>query len=531
MTLLRIEDLRIGFPGAPPVVDGVSLTLDAGERYCILGESGSGKTLTALAIPQLLPANALQLGGRIEVDGESVRELSGSALSRLRGGTVGYVFQEPQSALNPVMRIGEQVAEAVRRHGGLRGRMAREAATELLRRVGIQQPQQAYDQYPHQFSGGMKQRALIAMAIAGRPKLLIADEPTTALDVSIQAQILRLLIDLCEQDGLGLLFITHDLGVAHQVAERIAVMQAGRIVEEAEVNSLFACPQASATQALFAAWPRRAMREARVASATDGERVLEVNELEVSYGTGRKLWWGRVPVRPVLSAVDLTLAAGETLAVVGESGSGKTTLARALTGLVRPSKGSILLQGEDLLNASASDWRKARAYLQIVFQDPFASMNPRMNIEQVVGEGLLALGLEADKTRRRARIVRVLEEVGLAGDVLTRYPHEFSGGQRQRICIARALVLEPKVLICDEPTSALDAAVQWQILQLLRGLQARTGMAYLFITHNFSVVEYFADRVLVMHQGRVVETGPVERILDNPEVAYTRELLRAVPRF
>jgi peptide/nickel transport system ATP-binding protein len=531
MTVLRIDNLGIRFAGMErPAVDALSLELAAGETYCLLGESGSGKTLTALAVPALLPEGALLTGGRVEVCGQVVHELAPDELTRLRGGTVGFVFQEPQSALNPVMRVGEQVAEAVRRHTGLRGAQAVQAAIQLLERVGIANAAERYRDYPHQYSGGMKQRALIAMAIAGRPRLLIADEPTTALDVTLQAQVLALLRDLCREQDMALLFITHDLGVARQVAERVGVMQAGRLVEEAPVAELYAAPQSEYTRALFAAWPRRALRTPHEGVAKPAP-VLEVAGLAVSYPGARRSWLGRGVPRRIINAVDFTLMRGETLAIVGESGSGKTTLARAVLGLVRPDGGRILLQGLDLARASGSEWRRARARLQIVFQDPYASMNPRMTIEQVVGEGLEALRIETRTGPRRLRVIRALEEVGLDASILERYPHEFSGGQRQRICIARALVLEPEVLVCDEPTSALDASVQWQILQLLKALQTRTGIAYLFITHNFSVVEYFADRVLVLHQGKVVETGTVDAILDRPEAAYTRALIASVPRW
>jgi microcin C transport system ATP-binding protein len=529
--LLTIEGLTIGFPDAPrPVVDEVSLTLAAGEIFCLLGESGSGKTLTALAVPRLLPAGARILAGRIQLAGHDVLAADAGTLRRLRGGTVGYVFQEPQSALNPVLTVGEQIAEAIRQHHGLARRAARTATIELLERVGIRGAAERCDDYPHQYSGGMKQRALIAMAMAGGPRLLVADEPTTALDVTLQAQILELLRGLCRETGMGLLFITHDLGVARQMADRMAVMKTGRVVETGTVARVFAAPRSDYTRALFAAWPRRSLRAPKPSLA--GERtVLAVTGLEVDYAAGRRGWFtGRRP-EPVVRDVGFRLARGETLAIVGESGSGKTTLARAILGLIPARAGALALDGHAFDARRLARERSLRARLQIVFQDPFASMNPRMSIEQVVGEGLAALRPELHGEERRARLIKALEAVGLDEAALERFPHEFSGGQRQRLCIARALVLEPDVLVCDEPTSALDATVQWQVLGLLRELQERLGTAYLFITHNFSVVEYFADRVLVMHQGRVVEAGTVDEILDAPRDPYTRQLVAAVPRW
>jgi len=530
-TLLEIEGLSIGFPGrSQPVVDAVSLTVAAGEIFCMLGESGSGKTLTALAVPQLLPTAATILAGSIRLAGTSVLEADERTLRRLRGGTVGYVFQEPQSALNPVLTVGEQIAEAVRQHRGVSGRAARTATIELLERVGIPEAGTRCLDYPHQYSGGMKQRALIAMAMAGNPKLLVADEPTTALDVTLQSQILDLLRALCRDAGMGLLFITHDLGVARRMADRMAVMRAGQVVEAGAVDTIFAAPTSEYTRALFAAWPRRSLRTPKPALAA-AATVLAVAGLEVDYAGRRRGWFGRVAPQAVVREVGFSLRRGETLAIVGESGSGKTTLARAILGLIPARAGALELAGRPFDARLLARERALRARLQIVFQDPFASMNPRMSIEQVVGEGLTALRPDLGPAARRSCLEQALAAVGLDATALERYPHEFSGGQRQRLCIARALVLEPDVLVCDEPTSALDATVQWQVLGLLRELQERLGTAYLFITHNFSVVEYFADRVLVMHQGRVVESGTVDEILDRPRAAYTQRLVAAVPRW
>jgi ABC-type microcin C transport system duplicated ATPase subunit YejF len=530
-SLLDIRSLTIAFPGqARPAVEDVSLSLEAGEVFCLLGESGSGKTLTALSVPRLLPVEAVVTDGSVHLAGQSVLDASADELRRLRGGTVGYVFQEPQSALNPVMTVGEQIAEAVRAHRGLSHRAARLATIELLDRVGIRQPSERVDDYPHQYSGGMKQRALIAMAIAGEPRLLVADEPTTALDATLQAQILDLLRALCRDAGMGLLFITHDLGVARRMSDRIAVMSGGRVVESAPARTLFEAPQSDYTRALFAAWPRRSLRVPKP-SLADAPLVLEVADLSVAYRGRRRGILGRASTDVVVRDVSFRLVRGETLAVVGESGSGKTTLARAVLGLIPAQGGRMGLDGRAFDARSLARERQLRARLQIVFQDPYASMNPRMTIEQVVGEGLAALQPGLRGNERRARIVEAVEAVGLDAAVLERYPHEFSGGQRQRLCIARALVLEPGVLVCDEPTSALDATVQWQVLGLLRELQRSRGTAYLFITHNFSVVEYFADRVVVMHQGRVVEQGTVDEVLDHPREDYTRQLLAAVPRW
>ena len=540
--VLEIRDLEIlvdGEEGTRQAVRGLSLAIARGETFALVGESGSGKSVTALSLLRLLPPALGIARGAALLAGTDLHRLPEGRLRELRGGRVGTIFQEPATSLNPVMRIGEQIEETLRAHTALRGAAARARVVEWLRRVGIPEPERRIDDYPFQFSGGQKQRIMIALALAAEPDLLIADEPTTALDVTVQAQILALLADIQRELGMAILLITHDLAVVRQVAHHVALMRHGEIVESAPAADFFQAPRHPYARELFAAIPTFAKRDQTLAGVprtlparTPGECLLEVRDLAVHYPLRRGAW-GRTRdwVRAV-DGVSFDLHAGETLALLGESGCGKTTTGKALLRLLDGPRigGSARLGGAELLTADGRTLQRLRRQIQIVFQDPFASLDPRMRIAATLEQGLLALRPELDAAERQKRAAALVERVGLPGDTLQRFPHEFSGGQRQRIAIARALIVEPQVLVCDEPTSALDVSVQAQILDLLRELQAERGLAYLFITHNFGVVEYLADRIAVMDGGRIVEQGGAERVLRAPAHAMTQRLLAAVPR-
>jgi peptide/nickel transport system ATP-binding protein len=540
--VLEIRDLEIlvdGEEGTRQAVRGLSLAIARGETFALVGESGSGKSVTALSLLRLLPPSLGIARGAALLAGTDLHRLPEGRLRGLRGGRVGTIFQEPATSLNPVMRIGEQIEETLRAHTALRGAAARARVVEWLRRVGIPEPERRIDDYPFQFSGGQKQRIMIALALAAEPDLLIADEPTTALDVTVQAQILALLADIQRELGMAILLITHDLAVVRQVAHHVALMRHGEIVESAPAADFFQAPRHPYARELFAAIPTYAKRGQTLAGVprtlparTPGECLLEVRDLAVHYPLRRGAW-GRTRdwVRAV-DGVSFDLHAGETLALLGESGCGKTTTGKALLRLLDGPRigGSARLGGAELLTADGRTLQRLRRQIQIVFQDPFASLDPRMRIAATLEQGLLALRPELDAAERQRRAAALVERVGLPGDTLQRFPHEFSGGQRQRIAIARALIVEPRVLVCDEPTSALDVSVQAQILDLLRELQAERGLAYLFITHNFGVVEYLADRIAVMDGGRIVEQGSAERVLRAPAHAMTQRLLAAVPR-
>ncbi|WP_288435946.1 dipeptide ABC transporter ATP-binding protein [uncultured Pseudomonas sp.] len=540
--VLEIRDLEIlvdGEEGTRQAVRGLSLAIARGETFALVGESGSGKSVTALSLLRLLPPALGIARGAALLAGTDLHRLPEGRLRELRGGRVGTIFQEPATSLNPVMRIGEQIEETLRAHTALRGAAARARVVEWLRRVGIPEPERRIDDYPFQFSGGQKQRIMIALALAAEPDLLIADEPTTALDVTVQAQILALLADIQRELGMAILLITHDLAVVRQVAHHVALMRHGEIVESAPAADFFQAPRHPYARELFAAIPTFAKRGQTLAGVprtlparTPGECLLEVRDLAVHYPIRRGAW-GRTRdwVRAV-DGVSFDLHAGETLALLGESGCGKTTTGKALLRLLDGPRigGSARLGGAELLTADGRTLQRLRRQIQIVFQDPFASLDPRMRIAATLEQGLLALRPELDAAERQRRAAALVERVGLPGDTLQRFPHEFSGGQRQRIAIARALIVEPRVLVCDEPTSALDVSVQAQILDLLRELQAERGLAYLFITHNFGVVEYLADRIAVMDGGRIVEQGSAERVLRAPAHAMTQRLLAAVPR-
>ncbi|WP_431289044.1 ABC transporter ATP-binding protein [Roseateles chitinivorans] len=634
--MLKIDDLHVHLDadaGLVRAIDGMRLTLAQGQTFALVGESGCGKSMTALALMRLLPDNGRIAGGRLDLDGQDLFDLSEARMRDVRGGRIGMIFQEPGTSLNPVMKVGAQIVEAIEAHTPLRGEAARKKAIDWLRRVGIPEPERRIDEYPFRLSGGQKQRIMIAMTLAAEPDFLIADEPTTALDVTIQAQILDLLKDLQRERGLGLLLITHDLGVVSGMAHQVALMYAGQIVEVASAAEFFAAPKhpyarlllqalpdaqrrgeplaaipgtvpplwltfegcrfaprcdramvhcASTPPALAAVSggdaahevrcllytdpresvagtesaggagaPLRSIASSRSAFAPRGtgassaeqspSMLLEVKDLDVRYPMARGFFGGTKRWFDAVGGVSFSIEAGRTLALVGESGCGKTTSGKAIVQLLRRVaviEGQALLhpptgQGgaaTDLFHLDGVALREARRQVQIIFQDPFASLNPRLRVQEVLEEGLLALRPELDAPARLALLHDLLDQVGLRRDALSRFPHEFSGGQRQRIAIARALAVEPRLIVCDEPTSALDVSVQAQILNLLRDLQRSRGLSFLFITHNIGVVEYIADQVAVMQAGRIVESGTCDDVLGSPREDYTRTLLAAVPR-
>ncbi len=609
---LEVRDLEVALDvdaGVVRAVDGLSLTLRRGQTFALVGESGCGKSMSAFALMRLLPDNGRVPAGSVRLGGEELLDLPESRMRGVRGGRIAMIFQEAATSLNPVMKVGAQIVEAIEAHTPLRGDAARAKALEWLARVGIPEPERRIDDYPFRLSGGQKQRVMIAIALAAEPDFLVADEPTTALDVTIQKQILDLLRELQRERGLGLLLITHDLGVVAGMAQQVALMYAGQIVEVATADAFFRQPQHPYARLLLRAVPDAAKRGERlaaipgtvpplstsftgcrfvercdralatchhtrpallstgehrlvrcvlygpgapaaaeatvstapaVAATAPAERapaervpLLDVQHLSVHFAVRLGLLQRAGARFTAVDDVSFTLAAGRTLALVGESGCGKTTIGKALMQLLRgvaTVEGGVRLQGRELLTMEGAALQAVRRDLQIIFQDPFASLNPRLRIYQTLEEGLITLRPELDAAARRARIEALVERVGLRRDALERWPHEFSGGQRQRIAIARALAVEPKLIVCDEPTSALDVSVQAQILNLLRELQREFALSYLFITHNIGVVEYIADEVAVMTRGRIVEAGRVDSVLDAPRSSYTRTLLDAVPR-
>ncbi|MEW6444940.1 MAG: ABC transporter ATP-binding protein [Pseudomonadota bacterium] len=522
--LLAVRDLGLAFAtpaGEREVLRGVSFEVPEGGRVALVGESGSGKTVTALAIPRLLdPRIARCTGGAIHFGGEDMLAVPEARLRALRGRQIGMIFQEPMSALNPLHPVGRQIGESLIVHEGLKPAAARARAIELLDRTGIREPHKRVDALPHQLSGGQRQRAMIAAALACRPRLLIADEPTTALDVTLQAQILELLGELQREMGMAVLMITHDLPLVRRFAEQVVVMRHGEVVEKGTVESVFGAPAHDYTRLLLDSAPVR-----DIAPPRDESLLLDARGIACVRGASSG-WFRRRPGQTVLKDVDVSLRQGETLGVVGESGSGKTTLAHVLLRLL-PGEGRVVIAGTDWRGLRGESLRQARRQAQVVFQDPFAALSPRMNVEQIVGEGLRVHEPALSAGARRTRVAEVLREVGLGEDALWRYPHEFSGGQRQRIAIARALVLRPRLIVLDEPTSALDVSVQRQVLGLLQDLQRRHGLSYLLITHDLRVIRAMAHRVLVLREGRVVEQGETLGLLARPREDYTRALIEA----
>ncbi|KNZ34256.1 MAG: ABC transporter ATP-binding protein [Methylibium sp. NZG] len=644
--MLNVADLKVELhadAGLVKAIDGLSLAIERGETFALVGESGCGKSMTALALMRLLPENGRVTEGRVDLQGHDILALPESQMRVVRGGKIGMIFQEPGTSLNPVMRVGDQIVEAIEAHTPLRGAQARAKAIEWLGRVGIPEPERRIDEYPFRMSGGQKQRVMIAMTLACEPDFLVADEPTTALDVTIQAQILDLLKRLQKEQGMGMLLITHDLALVSGMAQRVALMYAGQIIEVAGADDFFRAPLHPYAKLLMNALPdagkrgtslaaiagtvpplwqsfigcrfaprcdrvmdachttppelqgigqrsvrcllyadprvaREVLKEAMlqpVAAAEptrpaafaattapgalgayggpgaaavgssagsgaahrkphpDTAALLEVQELSVRFPIRKSLLRGAQGVFTAVDNISFNIRPGQTLALVGESGCGKTTTGKAIVQLLRDQavvEGRALFNGHDLFKLEGAVLREARRSVQIIFQDPFASLNPRMRVFDILEEGLLALRPSLDTAARRAGIEKLVDQVGLRRDALDRYPHEFSGGQRQRIAIARALAVEPKLIVCDEPTSALDVSVQAQILNLLRQLQRELGVSYLFITHNIGVVEYIADHVAVMQNGRIGEMGVAEAVLRHPRSTYTRTLLAAVPR-
>jgi peptide/nickel transport system ATP-binding protein len=525
VALLDIDRLSLTI-GSHRILDDVSLKVRAGETLGIVGESGSGKSMTALSVMRLLPAG-VRLSGAIRLDGEDLLSRSERAMCGIRGRRIGLVFQEPMTALNPVRTIGNQIAEAVRLHMPL-GRADIEArVARLLDRVGLSSQRVGPDRYPHQLSGGQRQRVVIAIAIACDPKLLIADEPTTALDVTVQAQILALLREVAAEDGASLVLITHDLAVVAETAERIAVMKDGRIVEEAATLDLFRAPRSDETRRLIAATtaaPRTVPpppADASVLVATEG--------VDRAYPLPRTALFAPRRQARVLRDVSLEIRAGESVGLVGESGSGKSTLARTILALDRPNAGTVRFRGEDLFALPPAGLRALRPGIQAVFQDPYGSFNPRQTVARIVGEPLHLLGAECLGDERRRRVIEALEHVGLSAVDAERYPHQFSGGQRQRIAIARAIVTRPALVVADEPVSALDVSLQAQVLDLLARLRLEMNLALLFISHDLTVVRAVTDRVCVMKDGEIVETGPTAEVFAAPRHPYTRALLEAAP--
>ncbi|MEM9011607.1 MAG: ABC transporter ATP-binding protein [Pseudomonadota bacterium] len=518
-TILEVRDLTISFAGKP-AVRGVSLDIARGETVALVGESGSGKSLTALSTVSLLPESAV-VEGSVRYQGAEMVGAEPAELRRVRGNDISFIFQEPMTSLNPLHTIEKQIGESLALHQGLEGGPARERIVTLLDQVGIRDAANRLQDYPHQLSGGQRQRVMIAMALANGPELLIADEPTTALDVTVEAQILDLLADLQRREGLAMLFITHDLGVVRRVADRVCVMKDGEIVEAGHVAEIFDAPKHPYTRRLLEAEPA-GMPEPL---PNDAEVVVEAPKLKVWFPIKRGLLKRTVGHIKAVEEAEVSVRRGETLGIVGESGSGKTTLALAIMRLIS-SDGPILFLGQDVQGWRNRALRPLRRDMQMVFQDPYGSLSPRMSVAEIVAEGLTVHGTAPGRDRRE--MVRdILREVGLEPDVMDRYPHEFSGGQRQRIAIARAMILQPKLVVLDEPTSALDMTVQVQIVELLRELQRRHGLAYLFISHDLRVVRAVSHSILVMKDGLIVEKGTAEQVFEAPATDYTQRLLSA----
>ncbi|MHB1677016.1 MAG: ABC transporter ATP-binding protein [Sulfuriferula sp.] len=593
--LLRVEQLHTRL-GDLRVVDGVSFSIAPRQTFALLGESGSGKSMTALSIMRLLPEQASIRSGRVDLGGRDLLALPESAMRDVRGGAMAMIFQEPMTSLNPVLTLGEQIGETLLRHRRMHGRGARDETAALLQAVGLSDAPRRLREYPFQLSGGMKQRVMIAMSLAGNPSLLIADEPTTALDVTIQAQVLALLRQIQQQRGMSMLLITHDFGVAAGMADHIGVMYAGELVEIAPRAAFFSQPRHPYSQALFSALPQQGQKSMRLANIAGnvppldtefvgcrfaercewvfgrcheqspdwtqlgnghavrchrmempllakpavtaqptpaviiGDKVLlTVNDLSVYFPLRGSLWRRQGGMLKAVDGVSFQVRQGETLALVGESGCGKTTVGKAIVQLQPVTAGRIVLNGIDLGSLSKREMREQRAHLQMIFQDPFSSLNPHLRVADLLEEGMVALKVEDNAAKRRHKLQQLMVQVGLPDNALQRYPHEFSGGQRQRIAIARALAVQPNLIVCDEPTSSLDVSVQAQIINLLKELQAEFKLSLLFITHNLPLADYLAQRIAVMYLGRIVEIGTSAEIINQPRHPYTRALLAAVP--
>lgn len=527
--LLSIAGLTIAFDGTPaPVVDDVSLSLHRGEILGIVGESGSGKTMISRAVMQLLPPGGTLRAGSIRLDGTELTALDAERMRCVRGQDIGMIFQEPMMSLNPAMKIGRQMREAFAGDAGLTRAERQSRMLEMLQRVQMPQPAACLESYPHEFSGGMRQRIMLATALLMQPRLLIADEPTTALDVLIQKEVLDRMIELVNDLDTAVILISHDLGLVAQYADRICVMQNGRVVEQAATPELLSAPRETYTRQLLASVPTRARGRRPEERSAGNEPIVRIDDLHVRFGGRSMLPWKKPRSVHAVAGVSATLARGETLAVVGESGSGKTTLGRAMLKLVEAADGSVHIGDTDITRLNTRELRPLRSRMQIVYQDPFSSLDPRMRVHQIVAEGLR--GSDLNKAECNKRVRDTLQEVGLPQEFAGRYPHQLSGGQRQRVGIARAIIMRPDVIVTDEAVSALDVTVQARVLDLLAALQDRYGFSYLFITHDIGVVDQIADRVLVMYRGRVVESGPKAAVLDTPRHPYTCRLLEAVPR-
>ena len=526
-SILSVENLSLTI-GKEKLLNSVSFEIKRGEIFALVGESGSGKSLTSLAIMRLLPEVISVSSGDIKLKNNSLFALQESQMQKIRGKSIAMIFQEPMSALNPVMTVGEQVAEVIKIHLGLKKEAIKDKVISLFEEVALKDPKERYNWYPHQLSGGQKQRVMIAIALACEPDLLIADEPTTALDVTIQAQVLTLLKKIREVRNLSILFITHDMAIVSQMADRVAVMRQGEILEQADCKAFFNNPQHPYTKSLLK--DAMATKEERE-TGEERDRLLEVEDLKVYFPIKKGFFQRTVGHVKAVDSVTLSIPRGKTLALVGESGSGKSTIGQAILSLVSITGGKVKFESQDLGRLSQAELKPYRRKIQIIFQDPFSALNPRMTIGNIIREGMVSLGVGPNNRIEQDEYIKeLLLKVELEAEYFERYPHEFSGGQRQRIGIARALAVEPELIICDEPTSALDVSVRAQVLSLLRKLQEESGVSYLFITHDLSIVPIIADDVAVMKEGKIVEHGSIENVMENPQHEYTQKLLKSAPK-